>query len=65
MSGLIADGVEGLGTSAGDYNNANGSVPSGAVECIDQLITGQAAKGIVLLRPIDGDSRKPVLLVIE
>ena len=65
MRRLIAAGAERFGASASEDDDTDGSVPTRAVECIDQLIAGQAAKGIVLLRSVDRDRGNAILFVIE
>ncbi|MNC17688.1 hypothetical protein D3C75_655770 [compost metagenome] len=55
VGALVATGAERLVAGAGEDDDADGLVPAGAVEGVDQLQAGLAAEGVVAIRPVDGD----------
>ncbi|MNT82681.1 hypothetical protein D3C72_2224450 [compost metagenome] len=55
MGALVTAGAKGLVAGTGEDDDADGLVPAGAVEGVDQLHAGLAAKGVVALRAVDGD----------
>ncbi|MNJ60882.1 hypothetical protein D3C77_566440 [compost metagenome] len=65
MGALVAAGAEGLVSRAGEDDDADGLVPAGAVEGVDQLHAGLAAKGVVAFRAIDGDGGDAVFLFVQ
>ena len=55
VRGLVAAGAERLVAGAAEHDAADVLVPAGALKGVDQLIAGDAAKGVVFFRPVDGD----------
>ena len=58
---MITTGAKGAIARACQHNHADGFVPAGAVQRMDQFFAGLAAKGIHHLRAIDGDARNTIL----
>lgn len=57
MGCLVAARAESFLASSREHDHANGTIPAGALERIDQLIDGLAAKHIVPVGPVDRDAR--------
>ena len=62
---LVAAGAEGAVAGAGQHDGADVAVVAGPVQRLDQLVAGLAAKGVHLVRAVDGDPGHAVADFVE
>jgi hypothetical protein len=51
----VASGAEGLVAGAGEHDRPDRRVGPGEAECLDELLDGLGAEGVVALRAVDRD----------